>query len=190
MRKNTLNIWLIIISLGLFSLNFTPVFAQQMLVQIIGGGYRLDGPTIIDFPLATASVTEPTVSERKISSIGDEIKYLHVIDENGGNTFEVQVTTSTPFNNTDRTGTIPLSNFQVKNNDDTGIITINGKSDGLSLFAETNDYINFEPVQTHTLATGSGNQPGEWKIHPQFKLEIPEATPLGNYETTITFTII
>jgi len=47
MQTRKLKNWLLAITLGLFSLNFSPVFAQQMLIQVVGGGYRFDGPTQI-----------------------------------------------------------------------------------------------------------------------------------------------
>lgn len=199
MQKHKLNILLIIIALGLFSLNFAPVFAQQMLVQILGGGYRLDGPSLIDFPAKTASVTEATTSERSIRDIADPKKYLLITDENGGSTFNIQISASSPLENP-AGKQIALSNFLVKNISGTGndVDTLQGLSDGLILNSTLNDYFEDPPTNsipnnlttTRVLATGNGQQPGQWKIFPGLRLDIPGGTALGVYETTITFTII
>lgn len=187
------------LTLILFSLNFTPVLAQQMLVQILGGGYRLDGPSLIDFTAQTASVTAVTTSERSIRDIADAKKYLLITDENGGSTFNIQISASSPLENPDGKQ-IALDNFLVKNISGTGnnIDTIEGLSDGLTLNTDLNDYFEDPPTnsipndlsETRVLATGTGQQPGQWKIYPGFRIDIPAATALGTYETTVTFTII
>ncbi len=199
MQKNRLNILLIILSLGLFSLNFTPVFAQQMLVQILGGGYRLDGPSLIDFTTQLASVTDLTSSERSIRDIADAKKYLLITDENGGSTFNIQISASAPLENTDGKQ-ISLENFLVKNISGTGnnIDTIEGLANGIALNSVLGNYFQDPPTnslpnnlsETRVLATGTGQQPGQWKIYPGFRIDIPAATAIGTYETTITFTII
>ena len=195
MQKLKLNILILAVALGLFSLNFAPVFAQQMLVQILGGGYRLDGPTLIDFPAKAASVTETTTSERSIREITDTKQYLLITDENGGSTFNIQISASSPLQNP-AGKQIALTSFLVKNISGTGnnVDTIQGLSDGLTLNTTLNDYfadtIPNDLTTTRVLATGSGQQPGQWKIYPGLRIDIPGGTALGIYETTITFTII
>lgn len=174
------------------------VQAQQLLVQVIGGGYRLSGPSEIVFDPVTASFDEST-SEVTIRDLVDG--YVLVEDQNGGSEFEVQIQTSGPLTNTtDPSATIPLTNFLVKNVSGSGnnIDTLNGRSDGLTLNSLLNDFYQDPPTNsiandlgtTRVLATGSGQQPGQWKFYPGFKLIIPEATPIGVYETTLVFTII
>jgi len=195
MQKLKLNILLLAVTLGLFSLNFAPVFAQQMLVQIMGGGYRLDGPTLIDFPTQIASITETITSERSIREIADAKKYLLITDENGGSSFNIQISASSPLQNP-AGKQIALTNFLVKNISGTGnnVDTIQGLSDGLTLNTTLNDYfaesIPNSLSTTRVLATGTGQQPGQWKIYPGLRIDIPGGTALGIYETTITFTII
>lgn len=199
MQKLKLNILILAVALGLFSLNFAPVFAQQMLVQILGGGYRLDGPALIDFPSQTASLTETTTSERSIRDVADAKKYLLITDENGGSTFNIQISASSPLENPEGKQ-IALTNFLVKNISGTGndVDTLKGLSNGLTLNPDLNDYFEDPPTNsipndlstTRVLATGTGQQPGQWKIYPGLRLDIPEGTALGIYETTITFTII
>ncbi len=199
MKTKTHNILLGILILGLFSLNFSPVFAQQVFIEILGGGYRLDGPSLIDFPAQTASVTEVKTSERSIRDITDPKSYLLITDENGGSTFDIQISASGPLSSIEGEQ-IPLTNFLVKNISGTGndIDTIHGREDGLNLISLLNDYFQDPPTNsipndlsvTRVLATGTGGAPGQWKIYPGFRIDIPEGTALGTYETTITFTII
>jgi hypothetical protein len=192
MRKNKYNILLILITLGLFSLNFTPVFAQQMLIQILGGGYRLYGTSIITFPAQTASVTGDQTSEISVRDIQVDTDplpgYILISDYNGGQAFNVTVSATTL---TRQAGTeeIPLSNFMIKNTSSVGntIDTINGRDDGLTLNAATNSYATFE--STRALADGTGQAPGEWKIYPTLQITIPEGQRSGTYESTLTFTI-
>jgi len=199
MRKTTLNILMILATIGLFSLNFTPVFAQQVLIQIMGGGYRLDGPSLIDFPAQTASVTGAVTSERSIRDITDPKPYLQVSDENGGRPFDIQVTALNPLESAEG-NTIALTNFLVKNTSGTGndIDTIQGRSDGLTLNSLLDEYYQDPPANTipndlsatKVLATGVGQLPGEWRIYPGFRIDIPSSTDIGTYQTNITFTII
>lgn len=199
MKINKLKTAVLSISILIFSFNFIPVLAQQMLIQIVGGGYRLDGPATIDFPSQTASITDQKTSEKSIREIEEDKNYLLITDQNGSTEFEIQISTSSPLKN-EEGNKIELTNFLVKNISDGGndIDTIHGESNGLTLNPNLNDYFE-DPIlkttpndlsSTKVLATGSGNSPGQWKIYPSFKLEIPAGTPLGTYETTITFTII
>ena len=202
-----LNNWLIAITIGLFSLNFTPVLAQQMLIQVVGGGYRFDGPNTIAFDAVDAAFTS-TDSEKSVRAIvaggyttppvGTD-GFISIDDQNGGAEFQVQISASGNLDNKTIIAVppheIPLTNFQVQNisapilGPGEDITTINGRSDGLSLNAAFNTY---RPISTspQTLATGTGQMPGEWKFYPQFRIQVPEATALGIYETTLTFTII
>ena len=196
MRKNTFNILLVIITIGLFSLNFTPVFAQQMLIQILGGGYRLDGPALIDFPAQTASVTDVVTSERSIRDVADPKPYLQITDENGGQSFNVQISALNPLESAEG-NTIDLSNFLVKNRSGTGnnIDTLQGREDGLVLNPALDDYIDLyslpnDLTTTRIFATGTGKAPWQGRIYPGFRIDIPAATAIGIYQTEVTITII
>lgn len=203
MQKHKRNIWLLAITLGLFSLNFTPVLAQQMLIQVVGGGYRFDGPTAITFSPVQAqfSQVDSEVSIRTITSGGytdppggGEDGFISVADQNGGAEFQVQVSASGPLTHTTLpANTIPLTNFQIKNlttqvNDAFDVQTINGRDDGFSLNAGLNNYTDLS--SSRVLGTGTGQQPGEWKFYPGFRIQVPSATAIGTYETTLTFTVI
>ncbi len=205
MQKNKRNIWLVIATLGLFSLNFTPVFAQQMLIQVVGGGYRFDGPSGIVFTPVQAqfSQVDSEVNIRTITgpggytnppNAGTEDGFISISDQNGGAEFQVEVSASGPLTKTTSPNeTIPLTNFQVKNlttqiNDAFDVQTINGVDSGFSLNGSLNSYTDL--TTSRILGTGSGSQPGEWKFYPGFRVQIPSTTPIGVYETTLTFTII
>lgn len=192
------------VTMGLFSLNFTPVFAQQMLIQVVGGGYRFDGPSLIAFTPVQAQFAQvdSEVSIRTITSGGyssppgvGEDGFISVADQNGGAEFQVQISAAGPLTHTTIPSyTIPLSNFQIKNltaqlNDPFDVQTINGRSDGFSLAAGYNTYQALT-LAPQTIAAGTGQQPGEWKFYPGFKVQVPSATAIGIYETTLTFTVI
>lgn len=202
-HRNKLKHLLLAITIGLFSLNLTPVFAQQMLIQVVGGGYRFDGPTQITFTPVAASFTQTDseVSIRTITSdgytnppVGGQDGFISINDQNGGSEFQVQVQSSGALTHTVNPAyTIPLTNFQVKNlttqiNDAYDVQTINGRTDGLTLNGTLNDYTNLTTARV--LATGSGQQPGTWKFYPGFRIQVPATTAIGIYETTLTFTII
>lgn len=214
MRAQTNNISLLLITLGIFTLNFTPVFAQEMVVQIIGGGYRFDGPATITFTPITA-ITDNTVnSDISIRSItsggyreppgGGEDGFIAVEDQNGGSVFQVQVQANGPLIHTtpELSYQIPLTNFLVKNTTELGpgdndIDTEVGRSDGFTLNEALNNFSETAPPANpnnltvpRVLGSGTGQQPGKWKFYPGFRIIIPPATAIGNYETSLTFTII
>jgi len=203
MKRNTLNIILLAITIGLFSLNFSPVFAQQMLIQVVGGGYRFDGPDTLTFTPVSAgfSQTDSELSIRTITSGGYTIPpgggedgFISIDDQNGGAEFQVQIQATDPLTHTTTpVYTIPLASFQVKNltaqvNDAYDIQTMNGREDGLTLNGGLNSYTDLTTARV--LANGTGQQPGKWKIYPGFRIQVPSATAIGTYETTLTFTII
>jgi len=203
MKNKTLNKTLLIISIGLFSLNFQAAIAQQMLIQVVGGGYRFDGPSTLTFSPVDAgfSQTDSELSIRTITSGGytnppggGDDGFISINDQNGGAEFQVQIQVNDPLTHTTISNyTIPLSNFQVKNlttqvNDAYDVQTINGREDGLTLNSSLNNYTDLTAARV--LANGTGQQPGEWKIYPGFRIQVPSTTAIGTYETTITFTII
>lgn len=194
---------MLVITMGLFSLNFTPVLAQQMLVQVVGGGYRFDGPSSITFNPVQAqfSAVDSEVSVREITTgytnppnPGTEDGFISVADQNGGAEFQVQISASGPLTKTAAPNeTIDLTNFQVKNlttqiNDAFDVQTIFGDDNGFTLNSSLNSYNDL--TTSRVLGTGSGNQPGEWKFYPGFRVQVPATTPIGVYQTTLTFTII
>lgn len=203
MQKAKLNILLLAITMGLLSLNFAPALAQQMLIQVVGGGYRFDGPTTISFTPVPAQFAQvdSEVNIRTITSGGyinppggGEDGFISIADQNGGAQFQVEISASGPLTNTTLpTNTIPLSNFQVKNlttqiNDAFDVQTINGQTDGFVLNGGLNSYTDLST--SRVLGTGTGEQPGEWKFYPGFRIQVPSGTAIGVYETTLTFTVI
>lgn len=197
MKKLTLIITGIILAI-----NIAQVSAQQMLIQVVGGGYRLDGPDTITFPSVQASTENDITSEisiRDITSGGytnppntGEPGFISIEDQNGGTPFNLYVSTEGgPIEHVYWTYEIPLQNFYIKNKTSTTepeVETINGLSDGFTLNSALNTYTDL--TQQRLLGSGTGQAPGKWKIFPGLKLDIPKATPPGTYETTLTFTII
>lgn len=194
----------LILTIILFSLNFTQVMAQTMLVQVLGGGYRIVGPDTLPFDPVEASISTVSNSTKSIRSILDNYPegsvsegYLQIEDLNGGSIFNVQISAPTDLTNTaNATNTITTNNIYVKNVSDPGtgfsgdIETIEGRNDGISLNPSLNVFTGNDLSASRVLATGTGEQPGIWKIFPEFQIEIPAGTPVGSYETQLVFTII
>jgi len=194
---------LLIITTIALTLSITQVYAQQMLLQVVGGGYRLDGPTSITFTSVTASTSADTTSEVSIRDItsggytnpptGADPGFISIEDQNGGSPFDLYISVENEFKHTTYPSiyTISNSNFYTKNKTSTTepeTVTINGLENGFTLNATLNTYTAL--TQDRLLGSGTGQQPGKWKFFPGFKLEIPNGTPTGTYQTTITFTII
>ena len=201
MENGRLKTWLVVMTLALFGLNFTPVMAQVMEIEVIGGGYRLQGPDVIQFPNLTASL-EAQKSTRDIRELDaqneesaetDHAKdYLYISDMNGGNAFNVSVS-STDLEDAIIHKTIPKTNFYIRNKNGTGtdIVAVSPGQPGLegvALNADTNDFASLGSEKI--LFSGSGQNPGSWKIFPVFQIEIPANTNPGTYVSTLTFTII
>jgi hypothetical protein len=181
-----------LIGIILFGLNFTPLYAQDMFIDVIGGGYKLQGPGIIslqpkhasfEIQTARADIRNPLTVEPA------QLPYIEITDENGGNGF----TLSVDVTNFTGDGTISKSSFFLKNCDQSPEqavckTTLEGQGSWLSLDPSTDDFVSFGS-QSLVLATGSGSAPGKWRIYPSFQLEIPAKTPPGQYTSTITFTI-
>jgi hypothetical protein len=198
MQNRSIKIWLVVINLLLFGLTFTPVLAQVMEVEIIGGGYRLRGPDTITFPNVTASF-EAQESMRDIRDLHEQNEedptsttasdYVLIEDQNGGNIFDITVSAT---NLTSEGKTIPNSDFYIKNSNGTGngIIANNtySKLTGVALHPDTKDFasLNIE----RTLFNSDGAAPGAWKIFPVFKIIVPAETAPGTYVSTLTFTVI
>jgi hypothetical protein len=201
MQKNRLKIWLVLINLVLFGLNFTPAMAQVLEIEVLGGGYRLKGPDVIGFSSLSASFA-PQESIRDIrdldpqneetSSSAEAKDYLYIGDLNGGNAFNVGVD-ATDLEDSTTHETIPSTYFQIRNKNGTGadIVANNAAQpslEGVSLNADTNDFASLD--YQRILFSGEGRQPGAWRIFPVFKIKIPASKNPGTYTSTLTFTII
>jgi len=198
MQIKSLKTWLVAINLLLFGLNFTPVLAQVMEVEVMGGGYRLRGPDAISFLNVTASFSQQE-SIRDIRDLNEQdeespsstnaLDYVLIEDQNGGNVFNVTVSASN-FNSEDKS--ILNSNFYIKNKNavSNDIITNNAFSglSGVALHPDTNDFASLNTERT--LFSGDGATPGAWKIFPVFKIVVPAETEPGTYVSTMTFTVI
>ncbi len=79
--------------------NSSPLFAQLLELEILGGGYKIRGPAEINFASQTTS-TSPTTNTLDFEFLGEttpseaDHNYIMIVDENGGNPFDVTVTTS------------------------------------------------------------------------------------------------
>jgi hypothetical protein len=200
MKNRPLKTWLILITLALFGLNFTPVLAQVLEVEVIGGGYRLVGPETISFPKVMASL-EAQSSIQDIRDLNEQDEqnpqsttasdYILIEDRNGGNAFNVTVKAD-DFTDQQTGQTISNSNFFIKNKNGKGQdISANNSAtslSGVALHTDTNSFasLNIE----RTLFTGDGAKPGSWRIYPVFKINVPANTVPGTYRSTLTFTII
>lgn len=199
MARATLNKLLLVGTLGLFVLNFTPVMAQVMQIEVHGGGYRMEGPCLLVFPSVSASFGGQTTNLDSRDITGDcdpgpstitNPSYFKITDENGGRPFSVMISSSN-FTASPSGNIIPVSNFLIQNKDDNittnNIDTINGSANGVTLNADTNTFASLD-IQ-RTLLNGTGSAPGIWKIYPLFRINIPAAIPPGLYTTTITFDV-
>lgn len=204
MPKDMLNKSMLILTLGLFSLNFTPAFAQVMEIEIIGGGYRLRGPDVIAFPDVKASfngvqsvrdIRDLNEQDEELLSNSEPLDYIVIEDQNGGNPFQVTVSAT---NFTNETNSFSNANFEIKNaNDEPGvedtddIIPANPQTttEGVSLHSDTDHYTDLSIDRTLFTNSG-GSTPGAWRIFPVFRINVPGETPPGIYHSTITFTII
>lgn len=90
-----------LLSLSTLIWNISPIFAQTLEIEVLGGGYKLRGPATINFAMVAAS-KNTNQSTLNFADLGTTTpsesahNYLEVIDENGGNPFDVTVATS-PF---------------------------------------------------------------------------------------------
>jgi len=86
-----------VISFLLMIGNCSPIYAQLVELEILGGGYKLRGPSEINFATQTTS-TSPASNTLDFRDIGDTTpsqssnNFLMIIDENGGNPFDITVT--------------------------------------------------------------------------------------------------
>lgn len=200
MSKNIFNKTILLICAILFALNFSPVFAQVMQIEVIGGGYRLRGPNLIQFPNATASFSNvQTVRDIRELNAQDETNtsntnasdYIAIVDQNGGNPFQVGVSAT---NFIAGSNNFANTNLEIKNADGNGatndIIAENARTslNGVQLDSGTESYTNLGTQRI--LFTSQGRAPGAWRIFPVFRLTIPGGTAPGTYNSTLTFTII
>lgn len=92
--KNFKKIILIISIIALVT-NCTTLFAQTLEVEVLGGGYKLKGPAFINFGAASTSLysSASVVNFRDLATTnpGETNNFLDIIDENGGNPFDVTV---------------------------------------------------------------------------------------------------
>lgn len=191
---------------GLFLANFSPVIAQVMEIEVIGGGYRLRGPDIIEFDEVIASFSS-VISEKDIRDLDpqdeedlgnmDALDYLAIEDQNGGNPFQVSVS-ATDFSS--GTHSFPSSALEIKSSNGDGdtaddIIPENNQTTELGVSLPRvllpGDSEGFESLETQrTIFTSEGRAPGIWRIFPVFRITVPAGTAPGTYNSTITFTII
>ena len=99
MKKNLLKKSVLILSVCTLIANTTPLFAQVVYLDILGGGYKIQGPSQINFPSVNSSIAE-TINSLSFNNLGEttpseaDHNYLKIIDENGGNPFDVTVSAS------------------------------------------------------------------------------------------------
>ncbi|MCC6643472.1 hypothetical protein IT411_01875 [Candidatus Peregrinibacteria bacterium] len=140
-------------------INASPLFAQVLSLEILGGGYKLRGPSEINFTSLSSSTSSNT-NQLSFADVGNttpgqaENNFLKVIDENGGNPFDVIVSatdikrselletsvttgsTTTEIKVTSTTGLFPGDNFQVVDVDST-IYTIASIPDTETIISTT-----------------------------------------------------
>ncbi len=172
MKTKSLKIGILIISLVTLILNISPLFAQTLEIEVMGGGYKLQGPNEINFEnvsienikttsdagrtkeLSFRDIELVTVDERTIEG------GLMVIDENGGNSFNVTVTVSSQLAqsvancDTEPYNCIPISSLSIKNQDNDGatedVNTRNGSPSDFALDSFSDNYVEFTRFTTTT----------------------------------------
>lgn len=147
MDKNKFKKLVSLISFVILIGNANTLFAQLVELEILGGGYKIQGPSQIIFPTLTTS-TSSTVNEISFSDIGEttpdqsDNNYLMIVDENGGNPFDVTIT-ATELKRSEilNTNTIAGSTAtELKVNSTTGFIS-----------GDTVELPNFEPGTVYTV---------------------------------------
>ncbi|MCC7196925.1 hypothetical protein IT413_01875 [Candidatus Peregrinibacteria bacterium] len=193
MKKTTMYKLMTTVTLGLFTLNFTPVLAQVLEIEVIGGGYHLKGPDTLTFSPITAQFNNQTsVIDIRTADADPAEEFLEIRDENGGRPFSVSVIAIDFASSSPSGNIISATNFEIKNKDDNGgtadIDGLSGSSTSIvSLNSETENYASLET--SRALFDGTGAIPGVWHIYPLLRLNVPSGTPPGLYTTTITFTV-
>jgi hypothetical protein len=201
MQKNTLNKLILFVTLGLFALNFSPVLAQTMEIEVIGGGYRLRGPDTITFNPVPASFTVTQSvkdiraldiqNEEDIATATQARDFISVEDRNGGNPFQVTIVASdfTPAG-------ITAADIEVKNANGVGqfsVCELPNPQWGCNQAAITGNAAtdNFASLDTQrVLVDGDGLAPTAWRFFPVFRINVPAETVPGVYTSTLTFTVI
>lgn len=96
MKNKTIKKLAILVSFTTLILNISPVFGQVLEIEVLGGGYKLRGPSVITFSdvASSKSIIPSTLSFADINQTtpSETHNYLEIIDENGGNPFDVTVT--------------------------------------------------------------------------------------------------
>lgn len=149
---------IVLISSILLIGNATPIFAQLVELEILGGGYKLRGPSQISFPtLSTTTSTRNNIVS--FADIGEndplqsENNYLLIIDENGGNPFDVTVTTS----ELKRNETLQTTTIAGSADDQLKVENTSGFTGGDTIFIDSfdgeNDYHLVQSVDDGTTLT-------------------------------------
>ncbi len=220
MKNKTLRTITFLSGLILLISGISPVLSQTLELEIQAGGYKLQGPTTITLtPVQStfSTLTESTINFRDITIEDIDTKStttggLTIIDEMGGirsdsnqkttEAFLVQVSATQMAKNNNGTlanctttpkECIPTANFLIQNKDmdansNNDKETIYGSPEDLNLVITTNTFTSLD--QTRTLAAGTGTTPGTWTIFPTLKVIVPQGQSPGNYQSTLTFTII
>lgn len=147
-----------IVAFLLLAGNATPLFAQLVELEILGGGYKLRGPSEIAFPSLSTTTSDRT-SVVSFANIGEstpsqsDYNYLLIIDENGGNPFDVTVTTTElKRDETLQTTTAAGSlDNQLKVTSTTGFFA--GDSLSIVEYGDEEDYYQVESVNDETTLT-------------------------------------
>jgi len=99
MKTSTIKKLAFLLSFSTLILNTSPLFAQTLLLEVLGGGYKLRGPATVNLTSATTSKNS-SLSVLNFANIASTTpneanrNYIEIIDENGGNPFDVTVSTS------------------------------------------------------------------------------------------------
>ncbi len=184
---------------------YSPEFTQE----IMTGGRTLLIPESIVFPGMTINPVRGASSEVSIrnNTIATPTppQYIEIGDLQGDSTpYNITVNISNFIHN-DSVHEIPVTNLYIRNcdasamDDPSCVDTIEGYSQELTLDPATFDpntadgYVRFNsPTQQMTIANGTGEHIGKWRIYPKIKLTLPPAPPVtipGQYRSTITFTL-
>jgi hypothetical protein len=204
MKNKTIKLAILITSLITLIFNVSPLLAQTLEIEVVGGGFKIRGPENINFSPVQTSFSDQTseMALRDIEVVDTDTQNLVpggivIIDESGGSTFSVYagasdlyitgescIGTALPYYNC-----IYTDHIFIKNHDGNGsqVDTIYGDSTDLTLDSSTDSYVDF--TTTRTLANGISHVPGTWKIYPKLRINIPKGQNAGTYNGNLNFTI-
>jgi hypothetical protein len=140
------------------------------------GNITLNAPSTMTFP--------STVTKNVAETVSKELSYIEVVDTRIGSPGFVVTATVQNF----ISGSDQISIVDSWTSDPQTVQVITGSGNGLTPGATKTVTSDTDPFSV--IEASSGNGLGTYRINDIFDLTIPAFTPIGNYESIITFTVI